>query len=54
MLALVLVLVLLWVVLAIVGLVVKGLFWLTVVAAVLFLGTLVFGGAVGRRRRPNR
>lgn len=53
-LALVLGLVLLWVVLAVVGLVVKGLFWLTVVAAVLFLATLVFGGAASRRRRPTR
>jgi hypothetical protein len=54
MLALVLVLVLLWVVLAIVGVVVKGLIWLTIAAAVLFLITLVFGGAVSRRRRPTR
>lgn len=54
MLALVLGLVLVWVVLAVVGLVIKGLFWLTVVAAVLFLATLVFGGAASRRRRPTR
>jgi hypothetical protein len=53
-LALVLGLVLLWVVLAIVGLTIKGLIWLTVVAGVLFLATLVFGGATSRRRRPNR
>ena len=53
-LALVLGLVLLWVVLAVVGLVVKGLFWLTGIAAVLFLATLVFGGAASRRRRPTR
>ena len=54
MLALVLGLVLLWVVLAVVGLVIKGLFWLTVVAGVLFLATLVLGGAASRRRRPTR
>ena len=53
-LALVLGLVLVWVVLAVVGLVIKGLFWLTLVAAVLFLATLVLGGAVSRRRRPTR
>lgn len=54
MLALVLALVLLWVVLGVVGVVVKGLFWLTVAAAVLFLITLVFGGTGLRRRRPTR
>jgi hypothetical protein len=53
-LALILGLVLLWVVLAVVGITIKGLFWLTVVAGVLFLATLVLGGATSRRRRPTR
>lgn len=53
-LALVIGLVLLWVVLAVVGLAIKGLIWLTIIAAVLFLATLVFGGAASRRRRPTR
>ena len=54
MLALVLLLVLVWVILAVVGILVKGLVWLTVVAAVLFLATLVFGGTRMRRRSPTR
>ncbi len=54
MLALALVLILLWIVLALVGVLVKGLVWLTIIAAVLFLVTLVFGGATLRRRRPVR
>ncbi|MGY1815076.1 hypothetical protein [Blastococcus sp. SYSU D00820] len=32
-----------WLVVAIVGAVIKGLFWLTVVAVVLFLGTAAYG-----------
>ena len=54
MLALVLGLVLLCVVLAVLGLAIKGLIWLAVVAGVLFLATLVLGGAMSRRRRPTR
>ena len=54
MLALILGLVLLCVVLAAVGLVVKGLLWLAVVGGVLFLVTLVIAGATSRRRRPLR
>lgn len=53
-LGLVLALVLLWVVLGIVGVVVKGLIWLTIAAAVLFLLTLVFGGTRLRRPGPGR
>jgi hypothetical protein len=37
------VLLIVWLVLAIVGAVIKGLFWLTVVAAVLFVATAVVG-----------
>lgn len=55
MIAFVLFLVLLWVVLGIIGFVVKGLFWLFVIACVLFLLTLLgasFRG--GRRGRVSR
>ena len=53
-LGLVLALVIVWVVLAVVGFVIKGLFWLTIIALVLFLLTLVLGGAGLRSRRPTR
>ncbi|WP_181874207.1 hypothetical protein [Marinitenerispora sediminis] len=43
MLQLILVLLLLWVVLAVVGVAVKGLFWLFVIAVVLFLATAAWG-----------
>ena len=43
MLGLVLTLLVIWVILAVLGLVVKGLFWLFVIAAVLFVATGVFG-----------
>ena len=52
MLSFILILVIIWLVLGIVGVVVHGLIWLTIVAVVLFLGTLVFGGSrIGARRR---
>ena len=56
MLALLLLLILAWVVLGIIGFVVHGLFWLFIVACVLFLLTLVGGGfrrgrTSGRRTR---
>lgn len=51
MLAFILFLILLWVVLGIIGAVVHGLIWLLVVAVVLFLATLVFGGSrIGKKR----
>ena len=55
-LALLLFLILAWVVLGIIGFVVHGLFWLFIVACVLFLLTLVGGGfrrgrTSGRRTR---
>ncbi|HEU5024954.1 MAG TPA: hypothetical protein VFV01_08535 [Spirillospora sp.] len=55
MIAFILFLVLLWVILGIVGFVVKGLFWLFVIACALFLLTLIaasFRG--GRRGRVSR
>ena len=41
----------LWVVLAVVGFVVKSLFWLAMVAIVLFIATGIFGAI--RRRAPR-
>jgi hypothetical protein len=49
-LAFILLLVLVWVVLGLIGFVVKGLFWLFVIACVLFLVTLVFGASRSRSR----
>jgi hypothetical protein len=43
-----LVLLVVWIALAVIGAVVKGLFWLAVVGLVLFLGTAALGA--GRRR----
>jgi hypothetical protein len=45
MLAFLLFLVIVWIVLGLIGAVVHGLIWLTIIAAVLFLGTLLFGGS---------
>lgn len=51
MLAFILFLIILWIVLGIIGAVVHGLIWLLIIAAVLFLATLVIGGfRYGRRR----
>jgi hypothetical protein len=51
MLSVILFLIILWIVLGIIGAVVHGLIWLLIIAAVLFLATLVFGGSrIGRRR----
>jgi hypothetical protein len=41
----------LWVVLAVVGFMVKSLFWLAIVAIVLFIATGIFGAV--RRRAPR-
>lgn len=50
MLAFILFLIILWIVLGIIGAVVHGLIWLLIIAAVLFLATMVFGGfRLGRR-----
>lgn len=53
MIAFLLFLVIVWIALGIVGAVVHGLFYLLVIAVILFLLTLVFGGyrAGGRRSR---
>lgn len=54
MLAFILFLVIVWIVAGLIGAVVHGLIWLTVVAAVLFLATLVFGGSRLRGHRAAR
>ncbi|HEY0558653.1 MAG: hypothetical protein JWM48_2521 [Mycobacterium sp.] len=52
MLALILFLIILWIVAGIVGAVIHGLIWLTVLAAIFFVVTLVFGGSrLGSRSR---
>ena len=43
MLGLILVLLLIWLVLAVLGLAVKGLFWLFVIGLILFVATGIFG-----------
>ena len=43
------VLLVVWIVLAVIGIVIKGLFWLFVIGLVLFLITVVAGGARSRR-----
>lgn len=51
MLAFIVILVVLWIVLGVVGFIIKGLFWLAVIAAILFLASLFFGGRLSRNRR---
>lgn len=41
-----------WLALSLIGLIVKGLFWLFVIGAILFVLTAIFGGA--KRRSHNR
>ncbi|HSY15102.1 MAG TPA: hypothetical protein VK816_03875 [Jatrophihabitantaceae bacterium] len=51
MLAFILLLIIVWIAIGIIGAAVHGLIWLTIIAAVFFLATLVFGGRrVGSRR----
>lgn len=54
MLAFILFLVIVWIIIGIVGAVVHGLIWLTIVAAILFLATMVFGGSRMRGARARR
>jgi len=50
-LALIGILLVVWLVLAILGFVIKGLFWLAVVGIVLFLGTAAYGAIKHRSGR---
>ncbi len=52
MLAFLLVLIIAWIVIGIIGFVVHGLFWLFIIACVLFLLTIL-GGVYRRGRRSN-
>ena len=54
MLSFILLLVILWIVLAIIGALIHGLIWLTIVAVVLFMATLVFSGTRIRGRGSRR
>ncbi len=54
MFAFILLLVLVYVAVGIIGAVVKGLLWLTVIAAILFLATVFFGGRHAGRSRERR
>jgi hypothetical protein len=54
MLALVLFLILVWVAMGIIGATIHGLIWLLIVAVVLFVATLLFGGSRLRGHRTIR
>ncbi len=54
MIAFLLALVIVWIVLGLIGFVVHGLFWLFIIACVLFAFTLVFGAFRGRSRVTRR
>lgn len=41
--AIIVVLLIIWIVLAILGAVLEGLFWLTVIAVILLIGTAIYG-----------
>ena len=53
MIALIVALLLVWLVLVIVGLVAKGLFWLFVVGAILFVATAIVGWVRRRVKSPS-
>jgi len=50
----ILVLILIWVAIAVIGAVIKGLIWLTIIAAILFLITLILGSTRLGRGRARR
>ena len=52
MVTLLIVLLAIWIIVAILGVVIKGLVWITVIAAVLFVATVAIG--VVRRRSVNK
>jgi hypothetical protein len=54
MLAFILFLIIVWIVVAIIGAVIHGLIWLTIIAVLLFLLTLFFGGTRLGARRNRR
>lgn len=54
MLAFILLLIIIWIIVGIIGATVHGLIWLTIVAAALFLATLLFGGSRLRGGKARR
>lgn len=54
MLSFILLLVILWIVLGVIGAIVHGLIWLTILAVVLFMATLIFSGTRIRGRGSRR
>lgn len=54
MVALIVLLIIVWIAAGIIGFVVHGLFWLVIVAAVLFVATLIFGGTRLRGGKVRR
>jgi len=53
MLALVIILLIVWAVLAVLGFVIKGLLWLAIVALVLFVITVIIGWIRGMARKSS-
>ncbi len=53
MIRIIVLLLLVWVALSVVGALVEGLFWLTVVGVVLFLATAAYGAVRQRTRGPR-
>lgn len=51
--AIILTLIVIWIVLAILGAILEGLFWLTVVALVLLIGTAAYGWLKGKATGPS-
>lgn len=54
MLAFILLLIIVWIIIGVIGATVHGLIYLTIIAAVLFLATLVFGGSRLRGGKVRR
>ena len=54
MLAFILLLIIIWIIIGIIGATVHGLIWLTILAAVLFLATLIFSGSRLRGGKTRR
>jgi len=51
MVGLIIIALIIWLVLAVLGFVVKGLFWLAIIGIVLFVATAIVGGARSRATR---
>lgn len=51
MIGLIVIALIVWLVLAVLGFVVKGLFWLAIIGIILFVATAILGGVRGRASR---